>query len=72
METYEVKSLFLSKRQAKAIKKKIMNAGFITQVKEVSLDKIGEVDLFRVVIYHKDLKPIIEKIVKDDINWISK
>ena len=72
MEHIEISRIFLEVPKARKIKKKIMNAGFITQIDEVSEVKIGGADTFRIVLYTKDLIKPIEKILKEELNWTVK
>lgn len=61
---------FITRGEAKKIRKHIGNAGYITHVLEVSNEKIKDVDQFKIVIYHESLIPGIEEITKkDDFEW---
>ena len=71
MKHIEIKNIFLEKKIAKKLMRKIGNFGFITQINEVYSDKVGDADFFRVVLYAEELIAPVEKILKQEINWIT-
>jgi len=71
---YQSEIVVLVKRSiANSIRKKLAGCGFVTQVNEVSDTPIGEVDNFRIVIYHESFKDFIcEKTGYDKTQFVDK
>ena len=65
------KTVKLTRKRAIRVKNKIDGAGFVQATSE-TLDGELEEDVFRIVVYHRDLKTIIDKISKDDTKWLIK
>lgn len=66
---YQSEIVVLIKRSvANSIRKKLAGCGFITHVEEVSNRPIGEVDNFRIVIYHESFKEYVCKRTGYDIS----
>ena len=63
----EIKVL-IKRALARKISKHLGGCGFVTHVQEVSSVKIGEVDHFRIVIYHEEFKNYICKQTGYDVS----
>ena len=61
-------NVLIKRALARKISKHLGGCGFVTHVQEVSSVKIGEVDHFRIVIYHEDFKDYICKQTGYDVS----
>lgn len=63
-------TLFITRGEAKKIKKFLGGGGYITHYDTMGTSKIKDVDTFYVIIYHDSLKDGVAKIIKkDDVEW---
>lgn len=72
MENYHAeKTILLERKIALRMRKKIDRAGFVESLSDLRLGKI-KTSSYRIVIYHKDLQQLVDKIYPNQEQWKEK